>query len=97
MQRNNQTVQIDPSLLPEPVDALQLFKAHGGHITVFSPFGQDPLENHPEHFQERESKFFECYPDFGPFFHSVVNGDYSLFREGLLYFIDTSKQLVAQL
>ena len=29
--------------------------------------------------------------------HSVVNGDYSLFREGVLYSIDTSKQLVAQL
>ena len=97
MQSNNQTMEIDGTLLPEADDALQLFEAHGGHITVFSPFGQDPLENRPDLNSKRESMFLEHYPDFGQFFHTVVNGDYTLFRAGLLCFINVSKQLEAQM
>ena len=97
MQRNNQVVRIDPYLVLESEDALQLFETNGGNITLFSPFGKDPFDDHPEVAQERESKFLEQYPDFGPFFYSVVNGDYKLFREGLLHFIDISKQLESYL
>ncbi len=97
MQQNNQATQIDGRLLPEPDGALQSFESHGGHITVFSPFGQDPLMEQPDLSSQREARFFERYPDFGPFFHSVVNGDFSLFRAGLLYFIDVSRYFEAQL
>lgn len=93
MHRNNQTTQIDPSFLPEAEDALQLFEANGGHITVFSPFGEDPLASHPDLAEERESTFLEYFPDFGPFFHTVVNGNTLLFSDGLLCFIHISKQL----
>ena len=97
MQRNNQTVKINPSLVLEPETARQLFEAEGGQITTFSPFGHDPFQDYPQLNQEREVKFKQEYPDFSPFFHSVVNGDYSLFCEGLLYFIAISKQLEAEL
>ena len=93
MRRNNQAVLIDPSLLPEPADAITRFSAHGGSITLFSPFGKDPLEDHEELCEEREQNFLLQYPEFGPFFHTVVNGEFSLFREGLLFFIDLSQQL----
>ena len=46
---------------------------------------------------QRESEFHRRYPDFGNFFHTVVNGDYSLFREGLLHLITISNRLVIQL
>ena len=97
MSRNNQAVKIDSSIIPEPSDALKSFEDHGGHITLFSPFGHDPLESHSNLYQERESKFIDQYPEFGLFFYSVVNGDYSMFRQGLLCFIVISKELEAQI
>ena len=45
MHRNNQVMLLDPALVPEPEDAVQQFEAHGGHLTLFSAFGQDPLED----------------------------------------------------
>lgn len=97
MVKNNQTVAIDSLLVPDPQVALQQFWSHGGHITEFSSFGYDPLEGNSEFFAQRESRFLEQYSDFGPFFHRIVNGDYSFFRDGLLYFIDMSKQLASTL
>ena len=47
--------------------------------------------------QEREVQFYRQYPDFGPFFYNVVNGDYTLFREGLLFFLDINIQLLHQI
>ena len=95
MRRRDQTVQIDARLLPEPDAAVQSFEAHGGHITVFSPFGRDPLADRPDLIGQREIKFLERYPDFAPFFYSVVNCDYSLFHAGLLFFIELSKHIEA--
>ena len=92
MERNYQAVQIDCRHLPSPQEAVEMFEAHGGHLTLFSPFGQDPLAGHSQLIAEREDKFNERYPDFAPFFSTVVNGDNSLFRSGLLYFIQLSRQ-----
>ena len=97
MQRNNQTVQVDARLVPEPSDAVQHFESFGGHLTLFSPFGEDPLADRDDLVSQREADFFARYPDFGPFFYSVVNGDYTLFRAGLLFLIQVSKGLEAQL
>ncbi len=47
--------------------------------------------------KEREEEFHRRYPDFSPFFRTVVNDDYSLFREGLLFLIDVSNRLESQL
>ena len=42
---------------------------------------------------QREEEFKRRYPDFGQFFSTVVNSDYSLFKEGLLCFIELSQRL----
>lgn len=97
MQRNNQCVQVNASEIPDPLDALQSFEASGGHLTVFSNFGNDPLKCHPELVEEREHSFCSRYPDFNHFFSSVVNGEFCFFREGLLHFIDLSHQLQCSL
>lgn len=93
MRANNQCVQINASQFPEPHDAVQSFEANGGHFTVLSSFGNDPLQHHPELVKEREHLFHNQYQDFNNFYSQVVNGDYTVFREGLLYFIDLSNQL----
>ena len=97
MRRNDQTVQVDPRMLPEPSDAVEQFESFGGHLTLFSPFGEDPLQDRDDLVSQREADFLTQYPDFGPFFYSVVNGDYTLFRSGLLFLIQVSKRLEAQL
>ena len=65
-------------------------------LTLFSAFGRDPLEDREDLIKARED-FFRKYPDFGCFCYTVVNNDYSLFREGLLFFIDVSKRLECEL
>ena len=97
MERNNQAVHIDPHQLPSPDVAVQMFEANGGHLTIFSPFGNDPLKDHMRLAAEREEKFHEQYPEFQPFFSTVVNGDNSLFRSGLLYFIQLSKHFEVEM
>jgi len=48
MTRNDQTVQVDPQMLPEPSDAVEQFESFGGHLTLFSTFGEDPLQDREE-------------------------------------------------
>ena len=93
LMRNNNAALIDPRLLPDRDDAVQRFESFGGHLTLFSPFGYDPLEDRPDLISQRETEFYRRYPDFGPFFYTVVNGDYLLFHQGLLFLIDISKCL----
>ena len=64
-----------------------------GHITHFSGFGEDPLVNNTILSHQREVEFHQRYPNFDLFFHKVVNGDDSVFREGLLYFIQITQTL----
>jgi hypothetical protein len=97
MYRNNQAAQVDPHVIPQPEEALRLFESHGGNITRFSQFGEDPLKYDERLFSQKEAMFTQRYRDFGIFFHIIVNNDYSLFRAGLLYFISTSKHFLAEL
>ena len=84
---SNQADQVDRSLLLEPQDAVHEFEALGGRLTVFSPYGQDPLQGSPDLLQQRERQFHERFSDFGRFFYTIVNKDYSIFRQGILFLI----------
>lgn len=97
MRENNQAVQISSRLLPEPHAAVQQFQDLGGQLKTFSTFGHDPLQSNPALVAQRDRRFKEQYPGFNQFFYSTVNGNYSVFQDGLLFFIDISKQLEAQL
>ena len=74
---------LDPVLVPEPLDAVQQFEVHGGHLTLFSAFGRNPLEDREDLIKAKED-FYKKYPDFDCFFYTVVNNDYSLFCDSLL-------------
>ena len=97
MRLNSQAVPVDRRLLPEPDDAVQQFESFGGHLILYSTIGQDPLRDRADLISQRDSDFHAHYPDFGLFFYTVVNGDYSVFRNGLLFLIHTSQQLQAHL
>ena len=97
MKKNNHAARIDTHMLPPTTDAVQEYESHGGHLTVFKAFGHDPLDERADLIGQRETQFQEQYPDFGPFFHAIVNGDNSVFRTGLLRLIEISTQLLPQL
>ena len=97
MRENNMAMSVQYTLIPETTDAVQLMESKGSHLTRFSSFGSDPLANRVDLVQQRQDVFFRRYPDFSTFFHTVVNSDYGLFRDGLLYFIQTSMDLVSSL
>ena len=84
---------INHQLIKDPTTVLEEYRQLGGNITVFSPFGEDPLKNRPDLVAIREKSFFERYTGFEQFFYNVVNGDFSLFKEGLLFFIDVTIRL----
>lgn len=74
MRENNQAKDINHHLVPETDTAVRQFEGFGGHLTIFSSFGEDPLKDSSELFTQRQSLFNRRYSDFGPFFYSVVNG-----------------------
>ena len=90
---DKKAVKIDPRLIPDQETAVREFEAHGGQLTMFSSFGEDPLQGNPSLVAQREAEFHGRYSDFSQFFYTVVNGDYYLFREGIIYFISISRHL----
>ena len=76
MLENNQTAQIDLNLIPDAESAVEEFEATGGHLTLLSSFGEDPLQGNLALVAQREAEFYGRYPDFSQFFHTVVNGDF---------------------
>ena len=97
MTQNNQAKPVDPSLIPNSDNAIRMYESYGGHITLWSDFGKDPLSDRRDLSNMREDKFFEQYPRFDEIFHTIVNNNGTLFHDGLLCFIDVSMQLAAQL
>ena len=45
MRRNNQAIKINDQLIKDPIALLEEYRHIGGNITLFSPFGEDPLKN----------------------------------------------------
>ena len=56
---------------------------------------QNPLSIMPDLVQRQQTEFSQCYPQFAPFFHKLVNGNAHLFGERLLYFVHISTPLAS--
>jgi hypothetical protein len=84
---------LDPSLVPSVSEAISTYQSMGGRLTLFSNFGQDPLKELRNKCETRLDAFRSRYSDFKPIFHTVCNGDHTLFRGALLFFIDITKRL----
>ena len=94
--RNSGTQCIPSGQVPSPEDAICRFQSMGGNLTIFSPFGEDPLANRPDLLSLREDKFFESTPQFSSIFHSLVNGNNQHFRDGLKVLLNLTEQLTPQ-
>jgi len=67
MIENNCAAQIDPALLPDSESAVNDFESHGGQLTIYNSFGEDPLHGHPALVAQREKEFCRHYPNFSDF------------------------------
>ena len=92
MLADNRAKKLDPRILPTPAEAVRMYEEHGGHLTEEGHFGRDPLANDAEKCRIRETAFMDRYPSA---FHNIVNGNDTLFREELKYFIDITYRLSA--
>jgi len=93
----NHAIRIDPSIIPEANDAVRQFQSAGGHLTIFNSFGEDPLQCNPALVTQRDMEFLRYHADFSEIFSTLVNGDYTLFREGIICFMDISRHLCTML
>ena len=96
MHGNNQAMPVHNSLVPDPDEAVEMYQSYGGHITLESVFGHDPLRIRQDLLELREVIFFNHCSNFEEIFHSVLNFEQRLFRSSLLCFTDISKQLETQ-
>ena len=86
---------LDPSVVPEVDDAVREMESLGSRLTQFSGFGIDPFQGEPALVEEREYLFKQAYPDFGVFFHSVVNMTTFHFNKVYSFFIEKTRDLMS--
>ena len=94
MGRDNRARRIPATLLPDPQQAVQMYRDSGGSLTDPAPYGSDPLAENDHKRQIREQSFGERF-SLETVFHKLVNGDYSPFREAVLFYIDVTRRLSA--
>ena len=94
--RNNSRVKvINPSLLPSVMDAVQEYQQAGGHLRDPHQVGMDPLS--PAKQKIRKQAFSERYTSFQAIFSALVNGDSTMFRNALRFYIDVTYRLSSSL
>lgn len=79
-------------MLWSPTEAVDMYHQRGGHLTELTTFGVDPISDNVK-IDIRARAFQERFPSFEPIFHALVNGNDRLFREGLIFFRDTTYRL----
>lgn len=92
--QNQQTGRIPLPNILTPEDATQAFEMTGGTLTIFSPFGRDPLQDRQDLARSRENEFFHQVADFSTIFYQLVNGNDGPFRDGLKLFIELTHRLI---
>ena len=63
-------------------------------ISLSSQHLAEPSQHHAR-LGTAATEFSQCYPQFAPFFHKLVNGNAHLFGERLLYFVHISTPLAS--
>ena len=81
MAQNNQTKPIDNSWSQQPTKLADNMKRMEA---LFGEFGQDPLAEWEDLVTTRMETFTEQSPSFEDIFHSLVNNNKTMFRDGLL-------------
>ncbi len=93
MLQDNRSKRINPTLLPDPIPAADMYRSQGGRLTDPEPYGLDPIGGDPVKVYIRLKAFFEKFHSFDSIFNQLVNGRPQMFEEALLFYINVTKRL----
>ena len=92
MRNNNKARPTGPSVVPSVTDAVHMYQQMGGgHLQDPHQVRRDPLC--PAKQELCKVAFCGSYPSFETIFSSLVNGDTTMFRNALKFFIDVTFRL----
>jgi len=89
----NGTTSISSHTVPATSDAVDMFIAQGGSLTLHGLFGCDPLRDRQDLVQRRDQYFLSTHHSFVDIFSDIVSGDGDLFRNAILDLIRISVSL----
>ena len=75
------------SAIPTRDEAVSLFETSGGNLTRPSTYGADPLSGSPERMARRQNFFDKRFPSLKDIYGSLVNGDASMFKNAVKFYI----------
>ena len=84
-------------MLPSERDAIRSYRASGGTLREFSPFGKDPLAGHMGAIRERTILLERAVGDGSVLFQEAVNRDYRNFQRAIAEFIRMTHDLESQI
>ncbi len=91
--QNNHAATIDPSVVPDTLAGVSLYEREGGHLTMPSVYGRDPLSDSPGLLAQRKALMESNLPSPEQLFSWTVNGSYQPFGDSLKYMIDVTNRL----
>ena len=89
----NGTTSISAQSVPETSDAVDMFTAQGGSLTLHGLFGCDPLRDRQDLIQRRDQYFLSTHHSFGDIFSDIVSSDGDLLRNAILDFMRITESL----
>ena len=78
--------------VPTTDQAIRLFIDNGGHLTLQSLFGVDPLSDFPQMQLLRERDFQSQYPSTANIFQDILHSNGSIFKDYIQYFIHLTEK-----
>ena len=93
---NCHTSCVPSSVLPSLDDAIRSYESRGGYLTSESSFGIDPLAGHQDLQNSRQRAMDASLPNPVDLFGYVVNGCDGPFSQSLMFMIDKTNQLQAE-
>ncbi len=94
-QANNKITRLALRNLPNAQQAVQMYQQdQQGRISENSKFGEDPIQTDNSKLSIRTQAFIERYPSYEQiFFELVNNANPTLFKSGLIFYIDLTYRL----
>ena len=90
---NARTRRLPSEIIPDAHFATSQFVDMGGHLTLESHFGNDPLAGRNGLIAERNRQFHQQYPDLSMVFHAISNNNCNPFIESVKLYIHLREAL----